>query len=140
MLFVHPIIQLALIALSAYVFSLGIKRFRVLHLHQKAFFSWKEHADLGQIALFGLLAGLVGGVFISYLYWPGPFFSSLHGKVALAMTPFILLGALSGLYMNRRKQKRLLLPAIHGLSNLMVLLFSAVQLATGLAIVLKLIF
>jgi uncharacterized membrane protein len=47
------------------------------------------------------------------------------------MTPFIIFGAASGLYMNRKKKKRKALPIIHGLSNLVILILALTQVATG---------
>ena len=66
-----------------------------------------------------------------YFYWHGFLMTGFHGRVALVMTPFIIFGITSGLYMNRNKKKRTALPMIHGLSNLILLIFALTQIITG---------
>lgn len=86
---------------------------------------------LGEIALGVLLAGMVGGIAIVYISWHGLFITGIHGKVALAMAPFIIFGLVSGLYMNHKKRKRRILPFVHGLNNLVVLIMALSQVITG---------
>ncbi len=117
--------------LTLYVFYLGVQRFWSLHLHQKRLFRWKRHVLLGKIALLALLGGMIGGMTMAYLHWHGFLVTGFHGRVALVMTPFIIFGAASGLYMNRKKKKRKALPIIHGLSNLVILILALTQVATG---------
>ncbi|MBW1797395.1 MAG: DUF4079 domain-containing protein [Deltaproteobacteria bacterium] len=131
MLVIHPIIQLSATLLAVYVFYLGVQRFRFLHLDQKALFQWKRHVALGEIALGVLLAGMLGGMVMVYVYWHGVIITGIHGKVALVMVPFIAFGFVSGLYMNRKKKKRRLLPFIHGLNNLFVLVMALSQIVSG---------
>ncbi len=131
MLVIHPIIQFLAVMLTLYVFYLGVQRFRSLHLHQKTLFRWKRHVLLGEIAVLALLGGMIGGMTMVYLYWHGFLITGFHGRVALAMTPFIIFSAASGLYMNRNKKKRTALPMIHGLSNLGILIFVLTQVLTG---------
>lgn len=131
MLAVHPIIQFLAILLALYVFSLGLQRFRFLHLQQKSIFRWKRHAALGKIALGLLLAGMLGGMAMVYVYWHGFLVMGIHGKVALAMVPFIIFGVGSGLYMDHKKKNRKLLTFIHGLNNLVVLVLALTQVVSG---------
>jgi hypothetical protein len=128
---VHPIIQFLAILLALYVFSLGLQRFRFLHLQQKSIFRWKRHAALGKIALGLLLAGMLGGMAMVYVYWHGFLVMGIHGKVALAMVPFIIFGVGSGLYMDHKKKNRKLLTFIHGLNNLVVLVLALTQVLSG---------
>jgi len=129
LLVIHPIIQFAAVMLTLYVFYLGVQRF--WSLHQKRLFRWKRHVLLGKIAMLAMLGGMMGGMTMLYLYWHGFLITGLHGKVALVMTPFIIFGAASGLYMNRNKKKRTALPMIHGLSNLVILILALTQVVTG---------
>ena len=131
MLVVHPSVQFLAILLTLYVFYLGLQRFRLLHLHQKVVFRWKRHVVLGEIALGVLLAGMLGGMAMVYVYWRSVIMTGIHGKVALVMVPFMIFGLVSGLYMNRKKEKRTLLPFIHGLNNLSVLVMALSQIVTG---------
>jgi len=131
MLIIHPIVQCLAILLALYVFSLGLQRFRFLHLHHKTVFHWRQHAALGEIALGVLLAGMLGGIAIVYIYWHGLFITGIHGKVALVTAPFIIFGLVSGLYMNHKKRKRRILPFVHGLNNLVILIMALSQILTG---------
>ena len=131
MLSIHPIIQLSATCLGLFVFYLGVQRFRSLHLKQKVKFNWKRHVLLGKIVMASWLAGILGGVSIVYMTWHGFLVTGIHGKVALVILPLILFGLFSGLYMNRKKQKRKFLPIAHGLINLTVLLLALYQMSTG---------
>lgn len=86
---------------------------------------------LGEIALGVLLAGMAGGIIIVYSTWHGLFITGIHGMVALTMTPFIIFGFISGLYMNHAKKKRKILPLAHGLNNLIILIMSISQIISG---------
>jgi len=122
------------IVLALYVFYLGLQRFRFLHLHHKVVFRWKRHVALGEIALGVLLAGMLGGMTMVYVYRHGVFMTGIHGQVALVMAPFMIFGLVSGLYLNHKKRQRGILPLIHGLNNLAVLVMAASQIVSGLRI------
>jgi nitric oxide reductase large subunit len=128
---VHPVIQFSTILLALYVFYLGVQRFRTLHLKQKTLFRWKRHVVLGEIALGALLSGMLAGMTVVYVYWHGFLITGTHGKVALMMLPFILFGLFSGLYMNRKRRHRRLLPLVHSLNNLILLVLALTQVVSG---------
>jgi len=130
-LVIHPIIQFLAILLTLYVFYLGLQRFRLLHLQHKVVFRWKRHVALGEIALGVLLAGMFGGMAMVYAYWHGLIITGIHGKVALGVMPFMIFGLVSGLYMNRKKKQRRILPLVHGLNNLFVLVMAVSQIVSG---------
>ena len=132
MLVAHPIFQCLAMLLALYVFVLGLQRFRFLHLHHKTAFHWSQHVAFGEIALIALLAGMAGGIWVVYVTWHGLFITGTHGMVAVVMTPLIIFGFLSGLYMNHKKGKRRILPFIHGLNNLVVLTMAISQIISGL--------
>ncbi len=131
MLIIHPIIQLCATLLACYVLFLGVQRFRMLHIKQKARFNWKRHVLLGIITMVTFLAGMIGGVSVAYLNWHGLLITGIHGKTALIIPPLLLFGLFSGLYMNRVKKKRKALPLIHGVVNLMLLLLALFQVYSG---------
>ena len=131
MLSLHPIVQCLAILLALYVFFLGLTRFRLLHLHHKTVFHWRQHVALGEIALCVLLAGMAGGIIMVYITWHGLFITGIHGKIALVMAPLIIFGFISGLYMNHAKKKRRILPFVHGLNNLVVLIMAISQIISG---------
>ena len=86
---------------------------------------------MGEIALGALLAGMLVGMAMVYVYWHGFLITGIHGGIALIMAPCIIFGFVSGLYMNHKKRKRRLLPFIHGLNNLVVLLMGIGQIISG---------
>ena len=131
LLVIHPVIQLSAIVSTVYVFYLGVQRFRSLHLKQKTLFRWKRHVVLGKIALGALLAGVLAGMTVVYVYWHGFLITGTHGKVALVMLPFILFGLFSGLYMNRKRRHGRLLPLVHSLNNLILLILALTQVVSG---------
>jgi hypothetical protein len=128
---IHPIVQLMAIGVTLYAFYLGVQRFRFLHLHHKAVFMWKRHVAFGEIALFAVLAGMVGGMAVVYVYWRRLFITGTHSTVALVMVPFIIFGIVSGVYMNRRREDRRILPVVHGLNNLVVMVLALTQVVSG---------
>ena len=86
---------------------------------------------LGEVSLGAWLVGTLTGFVMVYIYWHGILITGIHGKTALVMLPFIIFGLLSGLYMNRKKRKRRLLPIIHALNNLFVLILASTQVTNG---------
>ncbi|HKI82646.1 MAG TPA: DUF4079 domain-containing protein, partial [Pseudodesulfovibrio sp.] len=58
----------------------------------------------------------------------------LHGGTAPVMLALILFGSTTGLYMDRKKAKRTLLPILHGAANLLLLLLALSQFVTGVVI------
>ncbi len=86
---------------------------------------------LGEIALGALLAGMLAGMTVVYVYWHGFLITGTHGKVALMMLSFILFGLFSGLYMNRKRRHRRLLPLVHSLNNLILLVLALTQVVSG---------
>lgn len=131
---VHPVAQLGATALAAYVFLLGLGRFRSLHLGSPVAFQRKRHVLLGKIALLAWAGGLFGGLYIVRTSWYGFLITGLHGRVGLAMLPFILFGLLSGLLMDYKKQKRKILPLLHALSNALALVLALSQAITGIMV------
>ena len=73
----------------------------------------------------------MGGMTIVYLYWQVFLITGVHGNIAFVMTTFIIFGGTSGLYMDHNKKKRIALPLIHGLSNLVLLILALAQVVTG---------
>jgi hypothetical protein len=66
-------------------------------------------------------------------FWFGcaVFITGIHGKVGVAMLPFMQVGIVSGWIMHRRKQRRKVLPLIHGVNNLVLILLALVQIYSG---------
>lgn len=57
--------------------------------------------------------------------------SGLHGQVAMVALPFIIFGLFSGFFLHLNPAKRTILPVLHGLSNLLIIIFALLQIFTG---------
>lgn len=127
----HPVFQLLCTLAALYAFYHGARRFRAAHLGARAAFAWKRHTRAGLVALIGWPLGLAGGLAVTWTYWHGLFITGAHWVVALAMLPFMLFGLASGLYMDRVKKRRRLLPLVHGLANTLALGLGLAQVLSG---------
>jgi len=135
MLLIHPLVQAGATILALYVFYLGLSRFMSLHLGRKAVFKWRCHVILGEIVILAwLVGGLVGGLYVVKNYWRAYLITGDHARVGLAMLPFLAFGLLSGLYLNRVKRKRKVLPFLHGLNNLTLIVLALVQAWLGVGV------
>lgn len=134
MFYIHPVMQFLATVLAVYVFLLGWPRLRAAFTGDRAYFAWQRHVRLGMIALIILLAGMLGGAWITSHYWGGTGFTGWHYRIALAMTPLMFFGLASGLIMDRRRARRKLLPVVHGLVNLTVLILALLQIWTGIGV------
>lgn len=131
MLSIHPIIQLMAAALSWYVLYLGLQRFRVLHLKQKAAFNWKRHVRLGEAVAVIWLAGMVGGKIVAQATWPGVPLPGAHSEIARIMLVLIVIALATGEYMHRAKKRRTFLPLVHAVNNMILVGLGVVQIWTG---------
>ena len=131
MLYIHPAIQFASTMLAIYVIYSGIQRFRSLHLNTRAIFKWKRHVSLGMIVLLLWVMGLIGGFVVTRNVWYTNYITGLHARVAVVMCPLIVIGFVTGFYMNRVKKKRTLLPLIHGANNSILFLLAMYQIYSG---------
>ena len=131
MLLIHPLMQLMATVLVLVVLQQGLQRFRFQHLKQKAAFKWKQHVSLGTCVIVLWLVGFVGGLVMVRNYWYAVFITGLHGKVGVAMLPFMVVGIVSGWIMHYRKKRRKVLPLIHGVNNLVLVLLALFQIYNG---------
>ena len=132
MFIIHPIFQSVGILIALYVMKLGISRFRMVHLNQNTRFNWKQHVRLGIIAAAIWLMGIVGGLYTVKTNWYNWAITGSHAEIGLLMIPFILFAIGSGLYMDRKKRKRKVLPLIHAICNTVMLLLAFLQIYTGI--------
>lgn len=134
MLLIHPFVQAGTTLLALYVFYLGLNRFMSLHLSRRTTFKWRSHVLLGEIVILVWLGGLAGGLYTVKSYWRAYLITGDHARVGLAMLPFLAFGLLSGLYLNRVKRKRKVLPFLHGLNNLTLIVLALVQAWLGVGV------
>ena len=134
MFFIHPIVQFTAILIVFYVLKLGVSRCRFAHLKQESRFKWKLHVRLGIAATTLWLFGFFGGTIIVKSGWYGYIASGLHAKIGLLMIPFIVFSLVSGVYMDRKKKKRTILPLVHAGLNSVMLLLAFVQIYTGVGV------
>ena len=86
---------------------------------------------LGITTLTDLLIGIAIGLTVVRISWHGFMVTGTHGKIGVTLIPLILFGLISGLYMNRTKKKRTVLPLLHGINNTVLVLLAVTQIATG---------
>lgn len=131
MLWVHPLLQIIATMFGIYAGYLGAERFMSQHLHMRTQFLWKRHVFVGRIALALWMIGLIGGATVARLKWQVNFVTGAHYQIAFLMVPLMVLGVLTGIYMDRKKAKRTLLPLLHGTCNMLALFLAFLQIRTG---------
>ncbi|WP_319469112.1 DUF4079 family protein [uncultured Pseudodesulfovibrio sp.] len=139
MLWIHPAIQLIATVAGFYAAYLGGERFLSQHVGLRTQFLWKRHVLFGRIAMLLWLGGLLGGLIIARLKWQVNFITGEHYEVAFAMVPLLVVGVVSGIYMDRRKAKRTALPILHGACNLLLLFMAFYQIKTGWQVIQNLV-
>ncbi|MGB3648185.1 MAG: hypothetical protein WBD61_02690 [Desulfobulbales bacterium] len=127
---IHPLAQLGAILLAFYAAYLGFQRTRSLHLGKSVKFLRARHAITGSIGLISMLGGIAAGVIMVNRYLLSPDMV-LHEAVAMLLLPLGLFGIFSGLFLYLNPKPRKILPAIHGINNLMILVLALAQIVTG---------
>lgn len=134
MFYIHPALQFIGILFALFVFKLGISRFRMIHLKQKIRFNWKQHVRFGISATIIWLIGIFGGLYIVKTSWYSFMITGLHAKIGLSMMPFIIFALVTGIYMDKNKKKRTVLPLVHAIFNTVMLILALVQIYTGVGV------
>ncbi|MDY6855895.1 MAG: DUF4079 domain-containing protein [Thermodesulfobacteriota bacterium] len=134
MFFIHPIFQSVGILIAFFALNLGISRFRMIHLKHKTRFNWKQHVRLGIIATSIWLIGIFGGLYIVKTSWHSFMITGMHAKIGLLMVPFIVFALGTGIYIDRKKKKRTLLPLVHAIFNTVMLFLALLQIYTGVGV------
>jgi hypothetical protein len=136
----HPLLMSATLLLALWVGWQGVNRARFTLLGHKAAFNWKGHVRLGLAVMILWLLGMSAGTVMTALVHGSPGAYDDHRETAMTMLPLILFGLASGLYMDRKKAKRKILPILHGAANLVLIVLALSQLVTGIAIVGRILF
>jgi len=131
MLWFHPILQFLTTFLGVYVAYLGMERLMRQHMGMNTQFLWKRHVQLGQIVIALWFFGMLGGLTVARLKWQVNFVTGAHYQTAFSMIPLMIFGFASGMYMDKRKAKRRLLPLAHAICNLLLLSLAFYQIRTG---------
>lgn len=131
MLWFHPFLQICATFIGVYAAFLGMARFASLHIGMDIPFKWKLHVKLGSIAIALWLLGMAGGWAVLHFMVDEHVHTGTHFQIAMVMLPLMLIGGATGLYMDRNKAKRKLLPLVHGLCNLLVVGLALYQIRTG---------
>jgi hypothetical protein len=133
---IHPIAQVGAILLAIYAAYLGLQRARSLHFGKSAKFLRQRHAITGAIGLISMLGGIGAGVFMVDRYLLNPDMG-LHVAVAMIMLPLGLFGIISGFFLYLKPRPRRILPALHGINNLIILALALAQIVTGTMVYLR---
>ena len=128
---IHPAAQLFAILLAFYAAYLGFQRTQSLHFGNSTKFLRKHHVVVGTIALISMLGGIFAGIFMVNRYLLNPDMG-LHTAIAMILLPLGVFGIFSGFFMYRNPGQRRILPAIHGVNNLIIIVLALVQIVTGI--------
>lgn len=131
MIWIHPVLQAFATMIGIYAAYLGLERFLSQHMGMRTQFLWKRHVTFGQIAIGLWLFGMIGGLTVARLKWQVNFVTGAHYQTALTMLPFMVFGALSGIYMDKKKARRKILPLAHAICNILLLAMAVYQIKTG---------
>ena len=130
LLYVHPALMFLTLLLMLYVLGLGYTRFAAKHMGAKTTFAWSRHALLGQIALLLTLAGMIGGLLVTWSF-SGGVLHGPHGEVAVyALAPLVVVNYIIGLILHKKKKQRTGLPLLHaflGVAIVCLFIFQAVS-------------
>lgn len=135
MLWIHPLLQLAATSLALYVLYLGWPRFQANHLGKKGRFMWDEHVRLGKYAHILWMAGLVLGLYAVNQAWGQNTITGTHYWIGQSMMPCIAAGYVTGLIMDRNRQKRRYLPLAHAVFNTVAVILALAQVITGVGVI-----
>ena len=126
----HPIGQLVAILFACYAAFLGFQRTKSLHFGKVARFLRQRHVIIGAIALISMLGGIVAGDIMvdTYLLKPD---MTLHVVFAMVILALGLVGISSGFLLYFKPKPRRILPAVHGVNNLLLVIVSFAQIVTG---------
>lgn len=130
-LYLHPLIELTAIALALVALWLGLARVRSLHLGQDTSFKRKWHMRLGTVALLMMHAGFIGGLYMVRTHWDRPFMTGDHAWVGLTISLLAGWGLFSGWFLRGFPAPRKLVPALHGLGNLILVGLALWQIKLG---------
>lgn len=131
MLWMHPALQMAATLIALYAAWLGGDRLLAQLLKIKRVFLWNRHVLVGKIAVALWFMGLVGGFSIAKLTWGVMYVTGPHAQTALVMLGLMLVSATTGIYMDRNRRRRTVLPLIHGTTNIVLLGLAFLQVRTG---------
>ncbi|MBW2506248.1 MAG: DUF4079 family protein [Deltaproteobacteria bacterium] len=127
----HPVGQIIAILFACYAAYLGLQRTKSLHFGKTTRFYRERHVITGSIALISMLGGIAAGSIMVNRYLLSPDMS-LHVAVAMIILVLGLFGIISGFVLYLIPKQRRLLPAVHGINNLVILLLALVQVVTGI--------
>ncbi len=136
--YIHPVLMLLALALAISAAFSGFCRAQCLHLKKRLIFPWRRHVHFGLCAVVLWLLGTPGGLLGAKLIFSIAFFSGAHVIVGLIIWFLALFGLISGLILDRVKKRRRLLPALHGINNLLLIVLTVAQAVSGFDLVLLL--
>jgi hypothetical protein len=130
--FGHPVFMVLAFLPVLYALGSGFRRFMGTLKGRKVVFAWRNHVRAGSAGLGMWLLGSLGGGAMTTILLGGIGITGLHYQVARIMIPLLVVGAGLGLYMDRSRKKRVVLPVVHGVNNVILVLLGGVQLVTGI--------
>ena len=127
---IHPAAQLVAILFAYYAAYLGLQRTKSLHFSKTTNFRRERHVIFGTFALVSMLGGIAAGFIMVSRYMANPDMG-LHVAGALVLLPLVLFGIFSGFFLYLNPGKGKILPALHGINNMVILILALFQIVTG---------
>ena len=129
---IHPVLQLTAVIFMLYAWYTGLQRFRMKHLKQKVKFNRKGHVRYGLAGSAVMLVGAGIGLYMVQIRWYMLFVTGIHGIFGVLMIPLLVFALASGLYMDRKKKNRKVLPLVHAATNTLMIILALTQVYTGI--------
>ena len=129
---IHPVLQLTAVIFMLYAWYTGFQRFRMKHLKQKVKFNWKAHVRCGLAGSAIMLAGAGIGLYMVQIRWYMLLVTGIHGIIGVLMIPLLVFALVSGLWMDRKKKNRKVLPLAHAAANTLMIVLALIQVCTGI--------
>lgn len=135
LLWIHPLIQTLCLLLAVWVLHMGIRRFRAQHMGVKVMFPWKQHVFWGKIVHVTWVLGMLLGLFMAWYAWGDINLTGPHFLVGVTMIPFLAVGLITGLMLQKPKGKRTALALVHGISNLVLFALAIYQAISSIEVI-----
>lgn len=132
---VHPVLMSMAFLLALWVAFEGMKRASFTLFKRRVKFNWKGHVLYGKFVLFIWLFGMMGGSYMAYSVHGKLGTTGSHSSVAQIILVLLLTGGATGIYLDKKKAPRKVLPLVHGVVNLAALALAVWQLGTGIGMV-----
>lgn len=129
LLWLHPVMQTLAALIGMWAMWQGWKRIQ-MQRGVKVIFPWKQHVRWGAVALVLWTLGALG-FYVTHDLFGSTHITGLHAQLAWPIIGLSILGLITGYIMDKYKRKRVYLPIIHGIGNVLLIVLIVAELITG---------